>query len=237
MEEADQAPTTSKVVVFIVMWCIFFISLALMVADLVLAEVKTDLAFFYVITNAILIFRIFGVFWILVPLHAIAMIAVIFTFFYLNFDKLNNFYKLSIGVPVVVESILSFDLLLFRALRTQKRQAYHAGIHAHIGLLVVILYFWSICGVKRRDYVGGLLTMFYMLVFLTLCLTPHFYGLSQDVLHLKGKTGQTPQKAESAQRKRVVKPPKNTVLRMGTIAPGHADDRRVIKPVRKEDIP
>lgn len=216
----------SKVVVFVVMWCVYLVSIALMVADLILAELRSDLAYFYTITNAILVFRILGVFWFLMPLHSIAMVVVIVVFIVFNVHNLNNFYKLSLIVPIIVQSVLSFDLMLFRSSRTPKQQAYHAGIHAHMGLSVVIIYFWSVCGVKRRHYVGGLLTMMYMLVFLGLCLTPHFHGLSKAVLYL-GKSD-LDDKQKGQKPRPVPERPKNTVIRMGTIAPGHIDDHKVI---------
>lgn len=172
----------SKKLLYILLWITYINSLVLMIFDLWASEFLTNLIFFYVIANAVLLYRLFGVFWFTILVHAFVHIGVLTSIIVLNMGDLLTFYNMAIYVPLAAQLLLSLHFVVIRRGRSPDEQACHSGIHAHIGLIVIIILFWHIGFTGIRWPYSGLFTMFYMLLFLGIVLTPHFHGLSKSFL-------------------------------------------------------
>uniref|UniRef100_A0A1A9VZV2 Uncharacterized protein n=1 Tax=Glossina brevipalpis TaxID=37001 RepID=A0A1A9VZV2_9MUSC len=71
--------------------------------------------------------------------------------------------------------------------RSCDEQALKTGIHAHLGLITIIIYFWTLTFVIRRPFEACALTMIYMLCFLAVLLTPALYGVVKNVYRERSK--------------------------------------------------
>uniref|UniRef100_A0A1B0BQ28 Uncharacterized protein n=1 Tax=Glossina palpalis gambiensis TaxID=67801 RepID=A0A1B0BQ28_9MUSC len=171
-----------KYSLFITLWVLYFVSILLMLGDLLLTELNIYVLGFYALTNATLLYRLFGVCWCTVIFHGLIPLAVLIFMIVVHwFDDLKAFLVSSIVIPLAIQIVLAIPLVLLRCRRDCNLQALLTGIHAHLGLMVIIIYFWTACFLLRRNMAAALLCMLYMLVYLAIILTPHLYGVTRQL--------------------------------------------------------
>lgn len=206
-----------KYSLFITLWVLYFVSVLLILGDLLLTEFNIYVLGFYALTNATLLYRLFGVCWCTVIFHGLIPLAVLIFMIVVHwFDDLKTFLVASIVIPLGIQIILAIPLVLLRCRRDCNLQALLTGIHAHLGLMVIIIYFWSACFLMRRYIVAALLCMLYMLVYLAIILTPHLYGITRQLFEkympkLKGKVKKS--KKDKKKKKAKVNPEQTTFSR------------------------
>uniref|UniRef100_A0A1A9WUB6 Uncharacterized protein n=1 Tax=Glossina brevipalpis TaxID=37001 RepID=A0A1A9WUB6_9MUSC len=153
-------PQMGKYRLFIALWVLYCVSVILMVGDIILVNFNVYTLGFYALTNATLLYRLFGVCWCTVIFHGLIPVAVLLVMLFLHwFDDLKNFLVLSIVIPLAIQILLAIPLVLLRCRRDCNLQALLTGIHAHLGLLCMLS--------PEASYIG-LLTMH--------CLYAHLSG-------------------------------------------------------------
>uniref|UniRef100_A0A1A9ZWA9 Uncharacterized protein n=1 Tax=Glossina pallidipes TaxID=7398 RepID=A0A1A9ZWA9_GLOPL len=136
-----------KYALFITLWVLYFVSVLLMLGDLLLTEFNIYVLGFYALTNATLLYRLFGVCWCTVIFHGLIPLAVLIFMIVAHwFDDLKTFLVSSIVIPLAIQIILAIPLVLLRCRRDCNLQALLTGIHAHLGLMICQAsgFFWVI---------------------------------------------------------------------------------------------
>ncbi|KAI9578407.1 hypothetical protein GQX74_008981 [Glossina fuscipes] len=81
---------------------------------------------------------------------------------------------------MIAQILAAIPLVVFRWNRSCDYQALMTGVHAHLGLIVVIIYWWTLVYLIRRPFEACMVTIVYMLCFLTVVLTPQLYGVAKS---------------------------------------------------------
>ncbi|KAM7354735.1 uncharacterized protein ACRADG_006296 [Cochliomyia hominivorax] len=158
----------NKLETYLILLGVYLGSIALMLFDLHFT-VRRTLAkrIFYLMSNGVLILRVLGNFWSSIVIHATMPFILLFLLAY-NRDNL------------IVLTILLFLLGFFGTQSSHK--AFYTGIHAQMGLVTVIYYFWVIEQVMKESSWCGIASMGHMLTFFIIVLTPGFQGVAKSVL-------------------------------------------------------
>ncbi|XP_037927530.1 uncharacterized protein LOC119662059 [Teleopsis dalmanni] len=164
---------TGRIIVFIV----YILTLILMIADLVLNF--SCIFLFYIMTNAILLFRVFGVHWFTRFLHVLLFIILIGALIYFTISE--NLVFAFLAIIVIIQFLFSLHFVLFRPGFTIEQRARRVGWHAFLGLLVVVSFFWIISILLPNNW-GVFLEMIYVLLFLFIVMTPQFMSAKQAVV-------------------------------------------------------
>lgn len=164
------------------LWLCFFI------ADMLLTDFHVHTICFYVLTFGILQYRFYGVCWCTVVVHAlIPIIVLIVLIVHTCCYFITRFPNMSIIIPIIVQIIAAIPLVVYRWNRSCDYQALMTGVHAHLGLIVVIIYWWTLVYLIRRSFEACVVTIVYMLCFLAVVLTPQLYGVAKSLT--KSKVG------------------------------------------------
>lgn len=170
-----------KGALFIFLWIIYFVSLAILTFDIFIARLSIDLIIFYAVTNAILVYQMFGLYWLTTIVHGLILMAI--AVLYVVFNNLNAYVNIIITVTLIAETVFGLFLLMSRYFVSPNQQGIISAVHALIGLTVVGIMFLTVGFTNDRNVICGVLHMIYMLMFMIIILTPQFYGLSKDVLN------------------------------------------------------
>lgn len=171
---------------YVLLWVTYLLTLVCAILDLFVFEGldSKNVIAFYILTNGILFYRLFGVYWYTIILHAACHFgALVLTVL----EKDKKFMNWSMIVPLAVQLVLALHLVVFRRGRSADEQACRSGVHAHIGLIVVVMFFLSSTCMFVRNPHGTTACMVYLLLFLGIILTPHFHGLSKQIARLRAR--------------------------------------------------
>lgn len=173
-----------KLEIYILLWVVYLISLLLMWFDFYysLRIHKLNKYLFYLLANGTLILRVIGVFWFIIVLHAFIPFFMLFVIIYNHPLDMVDTLTVFLWLPLACQIGLACLLFFMRYSGRAEDKDFYAGVHAHIGILIVFVYFWNVCFLQKQSAWCGITSVSYMLAFVIITLTPHFQGLGRQIV-------------------------------------------------------
>ncbi|XP_046812533.1 uncharacterized protein LOC124421417 [Lucilia cuprina] len=145
----------TRLEMYFLLWAAYLASLAFMYVDLYRSYKHNILKkyLFYLLTNGTLILRVIGVFWFMVILHACVYFFIIYViiYSYTNTPESKSMKIMFVYIPLIVQIALAFILFFLRMIGRSQDKGFYAGVHAHLGILVVIVNFWNLCHIEKEN--------------------------------------------------------------------------------------